>query len=283
MPELPELEVYRDFLSRELITKSVEAPRFLKPYLLKSFPPDYGDSFPAHITAITRRGKHLLFSLDNGFVLCVHLMRSGRIFLQPGSTKPGKFIACTMVTDDGRVLQIAEYGKEKMARFSIAVDYESLPEFANLGIEPFDSSFTLPLFRELLRKHNRKLKRFLTDQHLIAGIGNAYANEIVWHAELSPFSLTFSLNASDADRLFTSMRSILEHSIAMIRAQLTNTGLPGHHRSFMSVHGKKDEPCPRCGDTIRWVYSTKRTTYYCPACQTKGKILKDRRTSRFLR
>lgn len=283
MPELPELEVYKEILSRELAGKTIGVPRFLKPYILKSFPPDYESRFPSKVNAIKRRGKRLLLLLDNGLILCIHLMRSGKLRIQKDTAKPTKFTACILPLDDRRILTISEYGKEKIARFHITDDTNQIPGFASLGIEPLDEALSPSQFHSLLHQEKKKLKQFLTDQRVLAGIGNAYANEILWDAGLSPFSSTTSLSESVAKRLLDSIRKTLQHAIVEIRAQLRVSDLPKDHRHFMSVHGKKDESCPRCGDTIRWVYSTKSTTYYCPTCQTKGKILKDRRTSKFLK
>jgi formamidopyrimidine-DNA glycosylase len=283
MPELPELEVYKELLAKELNGSTIAKPVFLKPYILKGFPKDYEKRFPTSIISVERRGKYLVLGLNNNLVIVLHLMRSGRIRLQSRKSKPNKFIACTMDMDGGRIFQLVEYGKEKMAGFYIAENPNQVPGFSTLGIEPFDSSLDKKRFRGLLKKENRRLKQFLTDQRVLAGIGNAYANEILWDAKLSPFSNTFSLSEAESSRLLESIRATLKRGIEQTRHLLKTADFTKENRQFMAVHGRKDEHCHRCGDTIRWVYTSKSTTYYCPTCQTGGKILKDRRTSRFLK
>jgi formamidopyrimidine-DNA glycosylase len=283
VPELPELEAFKEVLAEELNGKTIERPHFLKPHILKAFPPNYEERFPAEVLGIDRRGKYLHFSLDNGLTLYIHLMKSGRIGLQRATAKPNKFVACSIHIDDGRALRIAEYGKEKMARFYMFEANRYPPGFERLGIEPLDPSLTAERLADLLRREKRRLKQFLTDQHVLAGIGNAYANEILWNAKLSPFSVTASLGNTETAALLSAMHKTLKDGIAKTSAQLKDLALVKVDRQFMAVHGKKDEPCPRCGDRIRWVYARKNTTYYCPTCQTGGKILKDRRTSKFLK
>ncbi|TES90754.1 MAG: hypothetical protein E3J87_09315 [Candidatus Cloacimonadota bacterium] len=219
MPELPELEVIKNILAKDITGKEICCPVFTKPYILKGFFNGYGKFFPSRIEKIERKGKYLLFHLTNKVIIVIHL----------------------------------------------------------------SPSFTESYLKAQLLKERKQLKIFLKDQNKIAGIGNAYANEILWDAQLSPFKSSDSLTARDVKKLFSSIRKVLRNGIKEIEKRVRGKLFIKEPRDFMIVHNKKDAPCPGCENKIEWVYSKKNTTYYCPHCQTKGKIYKDRRLSRFLK
>lgn len=283
MPELPELEVIKKILSREIIGKEIEVPVFAKPYILKGIFPGYEKSFPSRIEKIGRRGKFLLFQLKSSILIVIHLMKSGRIRIVPEKGKIDKFTACYARLNDGRQLDIVEYGKEKMAKIYFVRDTVNIPGFNNLGIDPFDPSFTEEYLKTQLFKERKKLKIFLKDQSMIAGIGNAYADEILWDAKLSPFKSSDLLSDSEIKNLSNSIIEVSRNSIKEIEKAAKGIFFKKEPRDFMKVHNKKGEPCRRCGSKIEWVYSKKNAIYYCPHCQTEGKVFKDRRLSKFLK
>jgi formamidopyrimidine-DNA glycosylase len=210
--------------------------------------------------------------------MVVHLMLHGSIkFSLPGS-KPKKSSAALLSFNDGTVLEFNERGsKKRMSIYTVPKDV-SLPRITNLGIEPLDKKFTVAGLKQLLRSDAKQLKSFLCSQSKIAGIGNAYADEILWHARLSPFKLSANLDDADIKRLRRSIIHVLEWAIKQVRMSE-----PQGKREFLNIHGKKGQVCPRCGAQIQIVSLARGDTYYCPKCQTGGRKLKDRRMSKFYR
>jgi formamidopyrimidine-DNA glycosylase len=282
MPELPEIEVIKTVLLNELTGKEIQEPVFTKPYILKSFFKDYQSYFPSLLCHIDRKGKYLFLTLKSNVIIVIHLMRSGRIFISNISTKLNKFIACYIPYNNKR-LEIAEYGKEKMAQLYIVKALDEIQGLSSLGIDPFDKSFTEGVLKILLYREKDRLKQFLKNQTKIAGIGNAYSDEILWDSKLSPFTYSHSLKESDISNLYTSIKQVLTHAIKSIEHRSCGTLSRKEQRDFLKVYEKRGKPCPRCNTAIEWVYLKKNTTYYCPHCQTRGKIFKDRRTSKFLK
>ena len=283
MPELPELELIKKILNREIIGKEIEIPVFTKPYILKGIFPGYEKAFPSRIEKIERRGKFLLFQLKSSLRIVIHLMKSGRIKISPEKNRVGKFTACYLKLNDGRVIEIVEYGKEKMAKIHIVKDSSNIPGFRNIGIDPFDKKFTENYLKKLLVKERKKLKLFLKNQKKISGIGNAYSDEILWEAQLSPFASSDLLNDTEIANFYCSIKKVLRNGIKEIEKRTKGKIVMKEPREFMQVYERKGEPCPRCGSKIEWVYSKRNRTYYCPKCQTGGKIYKDRRLSKFLK
>lgn len=283
MPELPELEVIKNILAKDITAKEIGCPVFTKPYILKCFFNGYEKFFPSRIEKIERKGKYLLFHLTSKAIIVIHLMKSGRIKIAKGEGKIDKFTACYARLNDGRRIEVVEYEKEKMAKVYIVQNPKSIPGLLNLGIEPFSPSFTESYLKAQLIKERKQLKIFLKDQSRIAGIGNAYANEILWDAQLSPFKSSDSLTDRDVKKLFSSIRKVLRNGIKETEKRAEGKLFIKELRDFMIVHNKKGEPCPGCGAKIEWVYSKKNTIFYCPHCQTRGKIYKDRRLSKFLK
>ena len=283
MPELPELEVIKNILTKDITGKEIGCPVFTKPYILKGFFNGYEKFFPSRIEKIERKGKYLLLRLTSKAIIVIHLMKSGRIKIANEKIKRDKFTACYALLNDGGRIEVVEYGKEKMAKIYIVQNPLSVPGLLNLGIEPFSSSFTESYLKARLLKKRKQLKIFLKDQSRIAGLGNAYANEILWDAQLSPFKSSDSLTARDVKKLFSSIRKVLRNGIKEIEKRVGGKLFIKEPRDFMKVHNKKGAPCPGCENKIEWVYSKKNTTYYCSHCQTRGKIYKDRRLSKFLK
>jgi formamidopyrimidine-DNA glycosylase len=275
MPELPELEVLRDDLLVRIKGKKIDTLRILKPYILKDF--FKGDLVNETIEEITRRGKYLIVNTDSHHI-AIHLMLHGSLQYSLPSSKTKKSSAALLVFRDGTVLEFNERGSKKRMSIYVTPKDVSLARIAKLGIEPLDKKFTVAKLQDLLKSDNKQLKSFLCSQSKVAGIGNAYADEILWYARLSPFKLTANLTGTEISRLHQAIRDVLRWAIAQVNASKR----PGK-RDFLNIHGKKDQVCPRCGENIQVVSFSRRDTYYCPKCQTGGKKLKDRRLSKLYR
>ena len=313
MPELPELEVLKETLEPRIRGKKIKVLQILKPYILKNYftplekhrqPMRRGKKKSAlvkpagrilsnahsdfltgytydlsgeKIENINRRGKYLLIELDKHKII-VHLMLRGTIkFVLPG-TKLKKSSAALMNFEDGTVLEMSERGHKKRMSIFILPKNKTLEKFDMLGIEPLQHDFTVEKLKTLLQSENRQVKSFLCNQKKIVGIGNAYADEVLWNARLSPFKMSKQLNAQEVKELHTSIIHVLKRAIKHVREK----GIQ-EKRGFLQVHGKKGKPCPRCGELIQFVSFAQSETSYCPICQTGGRKLKDRRMSKFYR
>jgi formamidopyrimidine-DNA glycosylase len=275
MPELPELEVLKENLLSQIRGKKVRELKVLKPYILKNY--FVGDLSGEKIENINRRGKYLIIKLSKHKII-VHLMLRGSItYVLPG-TKLKKPSAAVVNFEDGTVLELSETGHKKRMSIFVLPKKKIVGKFGALGIEPLQDDFAIEKLKNLLHSENRQVKSFLCSQKKIVGIGNAYADEILWSAQLSPFKMTRNLNARETERLHASIISVLQWAIKHVREK----GIQ-EKRDFLQVHGKKGKPCPRCGEPIQCVSFTQSETSYCPSCQTGGRKLKDRRMSKFYR
>lgn len=274
MPELPELEVLKEHLISELTGKRIERFRLLKPYILKNV--FDGDLHGETVCGIARRGKYLSIQLD-AFTIVLHLMLRGYVRVT-ARYRVKKSIAAFIKFTDGSCMEIAETGAQKMMKISVYRNKERIPHLERLGYEPLAPEFDVRTLQKLLHKESCHLRSFLRSQRSIAGIGNAYADEILWTAELSPFRLTSSMNEQDTVKLFNALRDVLANAIVQVKRSARSK-----KRSFLNIHGKKGIPCPRCRDHIRTISFSRGDVYYCPTCQTRGRMLKDRRMSKFFR
>jgi formamidopyrimidine-DNA glycosylase len=283
MPELPELELLKENLTSRIAEKKITAFKIIKPYILKTFTPTpdkfVGDKF----IKISHRGKYLILESISDLKLVIHLMLAGRIEYCSSVKRISRDNAALISFEDATHMRITEFGSKKRACIYIVRELEQVAKLRELGIEPLSESFTVEALTKLLNKQSCQLKSFLTHQNLIAGIGNAYADEILWQAKLSPFKNTTGLKSDEISRFYDAIKSVLIWSIEEIKKNIGNSLPQKEARNFLRVYKKKGESCPRCGTTIQWVSYTNRDTYYCPACQTGGKILADRRYSRFLK
>jgi formamidopyrimidine-DNA glycosylase len=234
MPELPELEVMKEYFSSVIRNKTILNFIVLKPYVLKNY--FQGNLTGQAIKHIQRQGKYLVFELTSMRLICHLMLRGALRFLLPGA---------------------------KMKK---------------TAADPFADDFTLKKLSLLLKANARQLKPFLKDQSIISGLGNAYADEILWLACLSPFKISRNLSNDEIKNLYTSIRNVLEGAITIIREKGVS-----EKRSFLQIHNRKGDPCPRCKERIRHVRFSNSETFYCPKCQTEGRILKDRCMSRFYR
>jgi formamidopyrimidine-DNA glycosylase len=274
MPELPELEVLREYLLSNLRGKRIERITFLKPYVLKNVFND--DLRGQQIRAVTRRGKYLIVHLDR-FTVVLHLMLRGHMRIT-NRCRVKKSLTALIQFTDGSCLEIAETGHKKMMKIYVYPAGKPIPLVERLGCEPLAPGFDAPTLQSLLLKQPCQLLSFLRSQRSIAGIGSAYADEILWAARLSPFKRTTSIKEPDIEHLLHAIKGVLTNAIEQVRRSGTL-----EKRDFLNVHGKKGIPCPRCGETICSVSFSRSDVHYCPKCQTRGRKLKDRRMSKFFR
>jgi len=275
MPELPEVEAWRRALDGPVSAFPIERAGPAHIATLKTFDPPLSALEGRRLAGAERRAKRLLFPTDDGeLVVLVHLMTAGRLrYLRPGEKGP-KSPAFRLRFTDGAELVLTEAGSKKRAGVWLLTPEQAEAELEHLGPE----ALGLPTGQlgEILRTNSRRLHSFLRDQRLIAGIGRAWANEILWHAKLSPFDLTTELDDAEVAGLSASIDEELARGL-----ELREQGKKD--ADVYRVHNRLGEPCPNCGTPIARIDYEEHTIYYCPACQTGGRVLKDRRLSRLLR
>ncbi|WP_062217356.1 Fpg/Nei family DNA glycosylase [Streptomyces sp. NBRC 109706] len=287
MPELPEVEALRAFLSEHLVGRTVASAVPVAFHSLKTYDPPLTSIEGRTVTAVERHGKFLDLAFDNGHHLLTHLARAGWLRwrdVQPTAPpKRGKGpLALRVVLTDGAGFDLTEAGTQKRLAVSCVRDPAEVPGVARLGPDPLEPSFTAADLAELLRGENRRIKGVLRDQGVLAGIGNAYSDEILHAARMSPFLIAARLDEAEVTRLYEALRATLANAVE--RAEGVAAGrLKAEKKTNLRVHGRTGEPCPVCGDTIREVAYHDSSTQYCPHCQTGGKQLADRRMSRLLK
>ncbi len=275
MPELPELEVLKEKLSSQIKDKVILNFVVLKPYVLKNY--FQGDLAGHVVRRIQRQGKYLIFELDS-LRLIMHLMLRGSLkFLLPRA-KIKRSAAAVLEFADHSKLEFSETGHKKRMSMYILPNQVTLKEIQTLGPDPFDNDFTVSKLSDILNADGRQLKSLLRDQTKICGLGNAYTDEILWLACISPFKISTKLSDDETKRLYSAIRNVLEGAIAIIREK----GI-SEKRTFLQIHNKKGKLCPRCEEPIQYVSYSNSDTYYCPKCQTNGRKLKNRRISKFYR
>jgi formamidopyrimidine-DNA glycosylase len=284
VPELPEVEALAAFLRENAVGKVVTRVDLAAVQAIKTFDPPLSALAGLEVTGAGRHGKFL--DLDvSGLHLVVHLARAGwlhwRTGLPPAPPKPGKGpLALRVHLDDGNGFDLTEQGTRKSLAVYLVRQPAEVPGIARLGPDALDVS--LEQFAALLAGRSGQVKGALTDQTLIAGIGNAYSDEILHAARLSPFKMADRLGEDEVLRLFDAMRATLTDALERQRGQKAAT-MKGEKRSGLQVHARTGLPCPVCGDTVREVSFADTSLQYCPTCQTGGKPLADRRLSKLLR
>jgi len=275
MPELPEVEAWVRELDPLVSRAPIELARPGHIATLKSFDPPPSALAGRSLEGSRRRGKNLLFPTEDGeLVLRVHLMSAGRLrYLPAGKKGPTKPMFQVRFTDGGELL-LTEAGKKKRAGVWLLTPAQLDAELAHLGPDALD--LDAEALGEILRRERRQLHPLLRDQRALAGIGRAHANEILWEARLSPFRLSTDLADDEVETLATAIHEDLARALEL---RLAGKGDAQVYR----IHGHFGDPCPRCGETLHRVDFEEHTITYCPACQTGGRILKDRRLSRLLR
>ncbi|GAA4923651.1 DNA-(apurinic or apyrimidinic site) lyase /Formamidopyrimidine-DNA glycosylase [Stackebrandtia albiflava] len=286
MPELPEVAALAGFLSRRATGHRVTRVDVASIQVLKTFDPPPTALTGRALTAVDRHGKFLDLDFD-GLHLVVHMARAGwlrwREELPAAPLRPGKGLtALRLVLDDGSGFDLTEAGTRKRLAAYVVADPATVPGVAALGVEPLSPDFTLEAFTALLAGRRQQIKGVLRDQRLVAGIGNAYSDEVLHAARLSPYKLADALTPEEVERLHRAIRDTLAEAVAE-SADLAAGQVKAHKKELLRVHGKAGRPCPVCGDTIREVSFADSSLQYCPTCQTGGKPLADRRMSRLLK
>ncbi|MDF6017304.1 DNA-formamidopyrimidine glycosylase family protein [Streptomyces sp. JH34] len=286
MPELPEVEALRDFLDDHLVGKEIARVLPLAISVLKTYDPPLTDLEGTAVSSVTRHGKFLDITAGELHLL-VHLARAGWLQWKDSfpatAPRPGKGpLALRTVLTGGDGFDLTEMGTTKRLAVHLVHDPADVPGVARLGPDPLAASFGRDAFAAVLGGARRQVKGALRDQSLIAGIGNAYSDEILHVARMSPFKLTTALGDDDITHLYNAMRTTLEDAVERSRGVAAGR-LKAEKKTSMRVHGRAGQPCPVCGDTVLEVSFSDSSLQYCPTCQTGGKPLADRRLSRLLK
>jgi formamidopyrimidine-DNA glycosylase len=282
MPELPDILAYISALEPRIIGQPIKQVRLASPFLLRTAKPPLESAEGRIVREIRRVGKRIAFGVENDLWLVLHLMIAGRLHWRPpGSKLAGRQSLAAFDFPDGSLV-LTEAGSKRRASLHVFSGEEPLRDADPGGIDILNSD--LNSFRTVLTSENRTLKRALTDPRLVSGVGNAYSDEILHSAKLSPISMTRKLTAEEWDRLFVSARQTLQLWIDRLRseAQATFPEKVTAFRKGMAVHGRYGEPCPRCGEKVLRIRYADKETNYCARCQTGGKVLADRGLSRLL-
>jgi DNA-formamidopyrimidine glycosylase len=287
MPELPEVESLAVFLRAHAAGHAIARADAASFSVLKTFDPPLTSLAGQVITGVGRHGKFLDIATDQGLHLIMHLARAGwlrwRDELPTAPPKPGKSpLAFRLVLDDGSGFDLTEAGTRKRLAVYLVRDPAEVPGVASLGPDPLAPDFTADTLAKLLSGRRTQVKGVLRDQHIIAGIGNAYSDEVLHAAKMSPFKIASSMTPADVATLYDAIKTTLTEAVER-SAGLAAADLKGEKKSGLRVHARAGQPCPECGDTIREVSFADSAFQYCPTCQTGGKPLADRRLSRLLK
>lgn len=291
MPELPDINVYCDSIESRMQGEKVLSVKVLNPFLLRTVEPAVTDIEGRALKRVTRLGKRLVLSYDKDLHMVIHLMIAGRfrwIDKKPGKVNPkppgGKLSLMGIETEHG-FLYLTEAGSKRRASVHMFSSMQDVKACDRGGLEV--QSATLEDFSVAVRRENHTLKRTLTDPRILSGIGNAYSDEILHRARLSPMQLSSKATDEQLDALHKAIIDVLSEWTSRLKKQALNDGgFPKKVTAFrpeMAVHGKHGEPCPVCGETVQRIVYAKNETNYCARCQTQGKILKDRALSRLLK
>jgi len=283
VPELPDIVVYIEALEKRILDRTLERVLIVSPFLLRTAVPPLSSTEGKRVTRLRRIGKRICIGLEDDLWLVLHLMIAGRLHWRKGKAKVSKPRGLAAFEFDQGTLLWTEAGSQKRASLHVVQGESGLQSLDPGGIEIFDSSPAE--FARVLQSANHTLKRALTDPRLFSGIGNAYSDEILFEAQLSPLALTQKLKPDEIERLYYAARANLERWTELLRKQ-TGLSFPERVTAFrpgMAVHGRYKEPCVRCGTKIQRIRYAANETNYCPTCQTGGKLLADRSLSRLLR
>lgn len=283
MPELPDVEIYVDCLRRRVVGRICQRVRLINPFVLRSVSPPLDAVEGNTITGVDRLGKRIVLSVSGDLFVVIHLMVAGRLRWRESAIKlPKKPGLAAFAFPDG-ILLLTEAGSTRRASIHVVKGRRELREHDRGGLEVMNVD--LGAFQTALQQENHTLKRALTDPRLFSGIGNAYSDEILHAARLSPFALTQKLNRDEVIRLFTAARETLSTWLTRLRAEVGD-GFPEKVTAFrpgMAVHGQHRKPCPVCGSPIQRIVRAANEANYCARCQTGGKVLADRALSKLLK
>lgn len=266
MPELPDLEVIKEFLHDHIVGQEIAEAEVVRPIVVRNLA---GGDFAPRLTGqsieqVHRQGKFLILALDSGDCLVINPMLAGRLYYVPRRERRLRKTFVILHLADGMDLRYTD--AKTMGKVYLTDDLAKVPGFADLGPEALDPDLTLELFRERLRKYQGEIKGILTRQSFVAGIGNAYADEICWRARVYPFRKRSKLSDEEIGRLYEAMREVLNEAIATLRERV-GADIHAEIRDFLKVHGKGGHPCSRCGTTISEIRAQQRLANFCRQCQ----------------
>lgn len=283
MPELPDIVVYIEALEKRILDQTLEDVRVVSPFLLRTASPPLGNASGKKVLRLRRLGKRICIGLEDDLWLVLHLMIAGRLHWRPRGVKVSRPRGLAAFDFPSGSLLWTEAGSQKRASLHVVLGEDGLHDLDPGGIEVLDSDASR--FAAVFLSANHTLKRALTDPRLFSGIGNAYSDEILFAAGLSPLALTQKITAPEIARLFEAIRTTLTYWTERLRAEAGGK-FPNNVTAFregMAVHGRYKQPCLRCGQKIQRIRYASNETNYCPTCQTGGKLLADRALSRLLR
>jgi formamidopyrimidine-DNA glycosylase len=285
LPELPDVVVYLEALTRHIVGRRLQRLNLLSPFVLRSVDPPVASVQGQIVRGVRRIGKRIVLIFDDDLFLVMHLMIAGRLRWREPGKKPGmgpKMILASFEFEHG-TLFFTEASSKKRASIQLVRGADALRALDPGGIEPLDA--TLEQFHDAVTRESHTLKRALTDPHLVSGIGNAYSDEILHAARLSPLKLTRSLTGQEYLRLYDATRATLTRWVGLLREQVAG-GFPEKVTAFhgeMAVHGRFKQPCPVCGSPVQRIVYAANECNYCATCQTGGRLLADRSLSRLLK
>ena len=283
MPELPDITVYIEALEQRVLGQPLEGVRIAHPFLLRTAEPPVAAVAGRRVRELRRLGKRIVFALDGEMFLVLHLMIAGRLHWREAGAKLTGRQSLAAFDFPGGSLVLSEAGSKRRAALHVVQSEAALAEHDPGGLEALEAD--PPAFRARLQAGNHTLKRALTDPRLFSGIGNAYSDEILHAAGLSPVAMTQKLTDDEVARLYRATRETLEAWIHRLRLE-SGAGFPEKVTAFrdgMAVHGRYAKPCPDCGTAVQRIRHAANETNYCPRCQTGGKLLADRALSRLLK
>jgi formamidopyrimidine-DNA glycosylase len=283
LPELPDVVVYIEALEGRILGRRLTGVRLMSPFVLRTVEPPISALSGRRVLHLRRMGKRIVLGFEDDLFLVIHLMIAGRLrWGPPGAKAPGR-IGLAALDFDGGTLLLTEAGSKRRASLHVVGGLRVLEDFERGGLEPLEAS--AEAFAARLRLESHTLKRALTDPRLFSGIGNAYSDEILHRARLSPLKLTGRLTEEETARLFAATRAVLTEWTERLRRE-TGDGFPEKVTAFrdgMAVHGRFRQPCPACGTPVQRIRYAENETNYCPNCQTEGRLLADRGLSRLLK
>jgi formamidopyrimidine-DNA glycosylase len=283
LPELPDVVVYIEALERRILGHRLAGVRLFSPFVLRTVEPPITALYGRRVLHLLRMGKRIVLGFEDELFLVIHLMIAGRLrWAAPGTKAPGRIGLAAFDFDEGTLL-LTEAGSKRRASLHVVAGGGALAAFQRGGLEPLEAS--AKEFAERVRLENHTLKRALTDPRLFSGIGNAYSDEILHRARLSPLRLTGRLTDEEITRLHAATQVVLTEWTARLRRE-AGEGFPEKVTAFregMAVHGRFRQPCPACGTPVQRIRYAENETNYCPSCQTEGRLLADRGLSRLLK
>jgi formamidopyrimidine-DNA glycosylase len=283
MPELPDIVVYIEALQARVAQETLESVRIASPSVLRTYDPPYDAPVGKRVLALHRVGKRIVFGFEDDIFLVIHLMVAGRLRWEtPNKPVPKKVGLAALDFENGSLI-LTEQGTKKRAGIWVVKGWDGVDGLDRGGVEPLEVGVVE--FGEALKRENRTLKRALTDPRIFSGIGNAYSDEILWEAGLSPVRRSAQLTDDEVGALHRAVVASLTEWTIRLREEV-GEGWPKRVTAFrvdMAVHGKYGEPCPRCGSKVQRIVYASNETNYCATCQTGGKLLADRSLSRLLK